>query len=432
MTFLTKKPVFKSTRSSAGPSTSNSNNTGAFCLLLAFAAVPIRDFGPWAIFWTAPGILFASMLIAWGAESAQFFIAQGFALAILAWMQTLPEFAVEAVLAWKQQTPLLLANLTGALRLLTGFGWPMIYLAAAAVHRRRTGRPLGRIRLDASHSVEVIGLLAPLLYALVIWAKRSLNLVDGAILTAIYAAYLLLLSKLPPEAEEGIEDLEAVPRYIVLAPARRRIALIGACFVAGGALIYFTAEPFLGSLIAVATVAGIPAFLFIQWIAPFVSEFPEMASTFYFARTVTGAPMALMNMVSSNINQWTLLVAMLPVVYSMSVGGPATIHFGGGQEMELLMTIAQALVAMLTLVNMELAWWEAGALLGLWLAQFALATLHPAGPAWLVTLAAHNREYATSIYFAWAGIEAIRLLARRRLPPAATAFLATWRSHVGA
>ncbi len=83
-------------------------------------------------------------MIAWAAESAQFFIAQGFALAILAWMQTLPEFAVEAVLAWKQLTPLLLANLTGALRLLTGFGWPVIYLTAAVFHRRRTRNTVAR------------------------------------------------------------------------------------------------------------------------------------------------------------------------------------------------------------------------------------------------------------------------------------------------
>src|SRR3982751_918268 len=92
---------------------------------------------PSAALWTTPSILLASMLIAWGAESAQFFIAQGFALAILAWLQTLPEFAVEAVLAWKQQVPLLMANLTGALRLLTGFGWPVIYFTAALAKRKR-------------------------------------------------------------------------------------------------------------------------------------------------------------------------------------------------------------------------------------------------------------------------------------------------------
>src|SRR6266480_7165322 len=128
-------------------------------VLLLFAAVPIRELGPSAVLWTAPSILVAAMLIAWAAESAQFFIAQGFALAILAWLQTLPEFAVEAVLAKNQQVPLLLANLTGALRLLTGLGWPMIYVTAALAHRRREGKPLRLIRLGDDHCVEVVGLL---------------------------------------------------------------------------------------------------------------------------------------------------------------------------------------------------------------------------------------------------------------------------------
>ena len=59
-------------------------------------------------------------------------------------MQTLPEFAVEAVLAWHQQVPLLLANLTGALRLLTGFGWPVIYFTAAMFHGGAIARRCGR------------------------------------------------------------------------------------------------------------------------------------------------------------------------------------------------------------------------------------------------------------------------------------------------
>src|SRR5277367_7152619 len=126
-----------------------------------FAAIPtIPEASPPTILWAAPSILIAAMLIAWGAETAQFFIAQGFALAILAWMQTLPEFAGEAVLAWHHQVPYLFAALTGALRLLTGLGWPMIYFAAATVQRRRAGKPLNRIVMEAEHSVGVVGLLA--------------------------------------------------------------------------------------------------------------------------------------------------------------------------------------------------------------------------------------------------------------------------------
>jgi cation:H+ antiporter len=386
----------------------------AFFLLLA-AAAPIREVSPAAIFWTAPAILIASLMIAWAAESAQFFIAQGFALAILAWLQTLPEFAVEAVLAWHQQVPLLMANLTGALRLLTGFGWPVIYFTAAMFHRRRGSGPLRAIRLAKHHSVEVVALGVPLAYIALICFKASVTLIDAAILTAIYAAYLLILRKLPAEDPESIDELEAVPRAIVTASRPRRIAAIAALFAAGGGLIYYSAEPFLASLLAISTLFGVPSFIFIQWVAPIVSEFPEMASTIYFARTVERAPMALMNMVSSNINQWTLLVAMLPVVYSLSAGHAGAIPLDPEQRVELLLTLGQAVVGMVFLVNMELAWWEATVLFILFFLPFIHKTL--ATP-------------VAILYFAWAAVEVIRILAGRRRPIAVVQFAEVWREYV--
>src|SRR5215469_3279087 len=130
-----------------------------FGALFLFATEPtIHEASPQTILWAAPAILIAAMIIAWAAESAQFFIAQGFALAILAWMQTLPEFALEALFAWHRETHYLLASLTGALRLLTGLGWPVIYFTAATVYRRRTGKPMRRIRLEDHHAIEVLGL----------------------------------------------------------------------------------------------------------------------------------------------------------------------------------------------------------------------------------------------------------------------------------
>src|SRR6185437_11569435 len=335
----------------------NSYAAAGFVLLLF--AVPLSQSSPWAALWTTPCILIASVLITWGAESAQFFVAQGFALAILAWMQTLPEFAVEAVLAWKQQTELLIANLTGALRLLTGLAWPMIYATAATVYRRRTGQPLRSIKLHREHSVEVIGLVLPLAYALVIWWKGTLHAYDAGILVAFYVAYLFLLTKLPPQGHERVDDLETVPRTIVESSRPWRISAIAACFLAGGLLIYFTAEPFLGSLVAVAGAIGIPSFVVIQWFAPIISEFPELASTFYFARQEENAATAIMNIASSNINQWTLLMAMLPTVFSMSRGDLSPIPLDPQQSSELLLTIGQSAVGLIFLINMEFAWWEA-------------------------------------------------------------------------
>ena len=181
-----------------------------------------RNPSPQTILWAAPGILIAAMIIAWAAESAQFFIAQGFALAILAWMQTLPEFAMEAVFAWRQQVPFLFASLTGALRLLTGLGWPMIYCAAAVMYGRREGKPLGRIRSGgrAQRAGDRAAGAAHLHKRDRGW-KGSLHLVDAVVLTAIYAAYLAVLGKMPPQEDEGIEDLERIPRAIVL---RRALA----------------------------------------------------------------------------------------------------------------------------------------------------------------------------------------------------------------
>src|SRR5690242_17301055 len=160
------------------------------CAFLMLAAGPIPEVGPGSLFWTAPAILAAAMMIAWAAESAQYFMAQGVALAILAWLQTLPEFAVEAVFAWKQQVPLLMAGLTGALRLLTGLGWPMIYFTAAMFYRRRGRGHLGEIRLADEHSVEVVGLIASMAYAYWVWWSGTLGLVDAAVLIAIYIVYL--------------------------------------------------------------------------------------------------------------------------------------------------------------------------------------------------------------------------------------------------
>ncbi len=386
-----------------------------FGFLLLSAAVPISQTGPTAILWTAPAILISAVLIAWAAESAQFFIAQGFALAILAWLQTAPEFAVEAVVAWHRQVDLMLAGLTGALRLLTGLGWPVIYLTAALFQRKRGGKPLRAIRLHFHHAVEVMGLLGPLLYMGVVAYKGTLNVMDGVVLILLYSGYLVILSKMPPEDAEQIDELETVPRYIVTSRKWKRIGMITGLFVVGGLLIYFATEPFVGSLLALATAVGVPQFLFMQWINPVVSEFPELLSTFYWARTVDKAPVALMNMVSSNINQWTLLVAMLPVILSWSAGSLTPIVFDERQHVELVLTLAQAGIGWLFLLNMRLEWWEAALLF-----VFFVAALVHHDWAW----------YVSYIYFAWIGVEIVRILVGGRSPLAFREFRLIWRTYV--
>ena len=358
--------------------------------------------------WTFPSILLSAFLVAWGAEAAQFMMSQGLALAILAWLQTLPEFAVEAVIAWDagrnpERSHLAIANLTGAIRLLLGLGWPMIYFVFSYFGRRR-GEQAPAIMLNPEHATEIVGLVPPLLYFIVIVIKQSINWIDAVVLLSLYVAYLWALLRLPPHEVEQLAEAPKVSQWAYRQRGWRRQAAIGGLLAAGGFLLYVTAHPFLESMIALAAMLGVSQFVLVQWVAPFLSEFPEKVSAFLWARRVTHAPMALMNMVSSNINQWTVLAAMIPLVYGYShyhhTGTWAPFHFDAEQRLEIVLTLLQTALGIVVLANMEFDWFDASALFVLWLVQF---------------LAPHLREEVSIAYALWIVILLVGFLVKGQM-----------------
>ena len=196
-------------------------------------------------------------------------------------------------------------------------------------------------------------------------------------------------------------------------PANRNLA-IASLFIFGGIWLYLVAEPFLHSMLALATFLGVSQFIFIQWVSPFLSEFPEKVTAFNWARTVKKAPMALMNMVSSNINQWTVLVAMIPIVYSISIGKVSVIHFDSHQKVEIFLTIAQSALGMILLANMEFRWYEALGLFSLWFLQFVMPSL---------------REEITWVYLFWIYVELILAFVGKRKITAFSEFRELIRKH---
>jgi len=219
-----------------------------------------------------------------------------------------------------------------------------------------------------------MGLVPPLLYFLVIVAKQSINWIDAVILVALYVVYLLVLLRNPPHEAEHVGDAPVVSQWAYRQKGWRQKAAIGGLFAVGGVLLYVTAHPFLESMLALAAVFGVSQFVLVQWVAPFLSEFPEKVSAFYWARRVSQAPMALMNMVSSNINQWTVLAAMIPLVYGFShmqhTGTWAPFTFDAEQELEIILTLLQTLLGAVILAELEFDATDASALFVLWLAQF--------------------------------------------------------------
>ena len=255
----------------------------------------------------------------------------------------------------------------------------MIYFVFAFASRRRGGQALPRIKLEPEHSIEVMGLVPPLLYFIVVLWRQRIGASDAVVLIGLYVVYLWILMRNPPREAESLAEAPAVSRWAYRQPGWRQKAAIGGLFAVGGGLLYVTAPPFLESMIAVAATLGISQFFLVQWVAPFLSEFPEFVSTFGWARRVTHAPMALMNIVSSNINQWTILAAMIPLLYGFShmryYGVWSDFTFDIAQRNELALTLLQTMLGVLLLANMEFDWMEATALFVLWVVQFTLPHL---------------------------------------------------------
>jgi cation:H+ antiporter len=346
---------------------------------LGVAGAAVSSGGTWVHFlWSAPLIVAAAFLIAWGAEALQFMVSQGLALAMLAWLQTLPEFAVEADIAWNAarhtegySDALVTANFTGSIRLLMGFGMPTVYFIRAWRHRKEKTIEKA-ITLDPFHSVEIVSLFPPTIYFFFIVYRGRLDLLDSVVLLGFYFMYMWLLLKMPPEEEgESVDELPWVSRLVMKRGRIGRVVGVAAIFVGGGAILYLCVHPFVNSLQSLAALVGISGYFFIQWIAPFMSEFPEKVSAYGWAMKEGKAKMGLMNFLSSNINQMTMLVAMIPIVYALSSGKwNSPIILSEDQKEEVLLTASQAALCMVLLFNMKFEKWEAIGMFVLWIVQF--------------------------------------------------------------
>ncbi|MBO4300691.1 MAG: sodium:calcium antiporter, partial [Desulfovibrio sp.] len=109
--------------------------------------------------------------------------------------------------------------------------------------------------------------------------------------------------------------------------------------------------------------------------APIASEAPEFIVSLMFA--FRGMPtLALGSLLASKLNQWTLLVGMIPGVYAVSSGGiTPSIPLDAHQLQEILLTAAQSFFAMALLLDLCLRTREALLLLALFCAQL-LAPLY--------------------------------------------------------
>jgi len=235
--------------------------------------------------------------------------------------------------------------------------------------RRRSAT---EVRLERTHAVEVAFLGLATVYSLTLPLKHSVTLVDALVLVGIFVAYTWRVSRAPVEDPH----LLGPARYLgsLRAPVRR--AWVVGLFVAAAGVILLCAEAFAEALVATGRELGVSEFLLVQWLAPLASEAPELlVAALYAWRLRTSA--GLGTLVSSKVNQWTLLVGTLPVVFAIGVGGLHGLPIDPHQREELFLTAAQSFFAVGVLATLSISTREALLLFGLFWAQFAIGAVVP-------------------------------------------------------
>ena len=385
----------------------------ALCVrLTSGSAGPLGDAALFGI-----AILAAGFLLSWGAEAAEKYIATGFVLAVVALITVLPEYAVDFYYAYRAgQDPVsgyvayAAANMTGANRLLIGLAWPLL----VGLHWWRS-RQRG-IALQHENAVEIVFLALASAYAFIIVLKNSIDIFDFVVLAALFCAYLWRTSR--GENEEEEEDEEPGPGAVIAQfPSAKRWTVMAVMSIAAAGVILLAAEPFAESLVASGRRLGMDEFLLIQWLAPLASEAPAVTIAILFV--VDGRARAgLTTMISDKINQWTLLVGMLPIAMSIGAGQVMSLPLDARQHEEFFLTAAQSVFALALLLQWRLSIWGAIALAALFITQLGLAFFYQATP---------EKEIAVLTAMAWVYLALGALFLIRNARQLPTLWRSAWR-----
>ncbi|TLH81008.1 sodium:proton exchanger [Mycolicibacterium phocaicum] len=319
-------------------------------------------------------VVAASFVLAWAAEAAQVDVSGGFAIAVLALIAVLPEYAVDLYYAYvaghdAEYVQYAAANMTGSNRLLMGIGWPVVVIVGLYVVQRmsaETSKPM--LALEPGNRVELGFLLIAGLVAFIIPATGRIHLVLGVAMLAWFGFYLYKLTRGEPEEPELVGTAAAIGAL----PDRARRITVVTLFLVSGAVILMCAEPFANSLIDAGTELGVDRFLLVQWLAPLASEAPEfIIATIFAARGKSTA--AIATLISSKVNQWTLLMGSLPIAYLAGGGGTALV-LDGRQVEEVLLTATQTMMGVALILSLRFHRATAWLLLALFVVQFPITS----------------------------------------------------------
>jgi len=342
--------------------------------LIAIPAVVLRGGGihpdpllALAIFGGA--VVAASFLLAWAAEAVQVDISGGLAIALLAFIAVLPEYAVDLYFAYTAgHDPTYVhyaaANLIGANQLVLGFGWPLVAFVALRSLAKKRGTRVRELVLSPRRRIELAFLGVAGALSFVMPFAEEIHLALALVLLALFGVYLRQVAR----QEVTEPELLGTPKRMAALPTNRRRPLLAGIFVFAALAILASAEPFAHALIDTGTELGIDQVLLVQWLAPLASEAPEFIVAILLARR-GNADDALGALLSSKVNQWTLLVGSIPLAY-LAGGGSVALPLDSRQVGEVLLTATQTALGFAVLLRLRFHVYAASTIFVLFLVQF--------------------------------------------------------------
>jgi cation:H+ antiporter len=310
-------------------------------------------------------IVGGAFVLSWATELAERDIPQALAILFLAFVSVLPEYAVDLHFAWTagkdlSYAPYAVANMTGANRLLIGFGWPLVVLIACWRTRSR------ELVIHPRQRLEIRYLLWSTLYSFLIPLTGRITLVDAAVLFAIFFRYAAAAARSDSEEVHLVGPAALLDREF--GDTGRRLWAL-AMFAYAGYAILISAEPFADGLVEIGRTREFDEFLLVQWVAPLASESPEFLIAILFAYRLRGS-VGIGALISSKVNQWTLLVGAIPIAFCLSAGGLEGLPLDERQTEELILTSTQSLLATILVIDLRFSRAEAVLLALLFGGQF--------------------------------------------------------------
>jgi cation:H+ antiporter len=317
-------------------------------------------------------IVAAAFVLGWIGEAAELDLSGGLAVSILALVAILPEYVVEIYFSYAAGTdPSMVeyatANLTGANRIVQGFGWPIVafiaFFSVRAVKARKAGNkhPFA-IKLEKDTRADLGFLIFGSIVMLTVPVMGGMHLLIGILLIIIYCVYLWRVST----SERGEPELEGTAAHVGALPKWVRRTFILIMLILAATVIFISAKPFGDSLVEAGIALNIDEYILVQWLGPIASEAPEFTLAFLFAARGK-AVAALAILISSKLNQWTLLAGSMPIAYVIGGGDNAALPIVGRGASELWLTTAQTLLGVAILLALRWGAFSAVLMFGLFL-----------------------------------------------------------------